>query len=324
MDETTLIVAGLTMLAVGGLLYAFVYPYLSGEAKAEKRQAALQKSTVRRVGDRSNDPMQRRKQVIESLKELEAKGKSKKLTLDARIAQAGLSWSKQKFYIGSAVASLLFGGLVYVVSDDLFRALGAAAVGGFGLPRWVLNFLRKRRFKKFLNVFPDAVDVIVRGVKAGLPLGDCLRVIAQESAEPVRTEFRLAVEATALGLSLGEASERIVERVPVPEASFFSIVINIQQKAGGNLSEALGNLSRVLRDRKKLKNKVQAVSSEAKASAAIIGSLPFIVGILVWFISPRYIELLWLTQGGRIVIGVCLTWMLIGCLVMRKMINFDV
>jgi tight adherence protein B len=324
MDETTLIVAGLTMLAVGGLLYAFVYPYLSGEAKAEKRQAALQKSTVRRVGDRSNDPMQRRKQVIESLKELEAKGKSKKLTLDSRIAQAGLSWSKQKFYICSAVAGLLFGGLVYVVSDDLFRALGAAAVGGLGLPRWLLNFLRKRRFKKFLNVFPDAVDVIVRGVKAGLPLGDCLRVIAQESAEPVRTEFRLAVEATALGLSLGEASERIVERVPVPEASFFSIVINIQQKAGGNLSEALGNLSRVLRDRKKLKNKVQAVSSEAKASAAIIGSLPFIVGILVWFISPRYIELLWLTQGGRIVIGVCLTWMLIGCLVMRKMINFDV
>jgi tight adherence protein B len=324
MDETSLIVAGLTMLAVGGLLYTFVYPYLSGEAKAEKRQAALQKSTVRRAGDRSNDPTQRRKQVIDSLKELEAKGKSKKLTLDARIAQAGLAWSKQKFYIGSAVAALLFGGLVYVVSEDLFRALGAAAVGGFGLPRWVLNFLRKRRLKKFLNVFPDAVDVIVRGVKAGLPLGDCLRVIAQESAEPVRTEFRLAVESTALGLSLGEASERIVERVPVPEASFFSIVINIQQKAGGNLSEALGNLSRVLRDRKKLKNKVQAVSSEAKASAAIIGSLPFIVGILVWFISPRYIELLWLTQGGRIVIGVCLTWMLIGCLVMRKMINFDV
>jgi tight adherence protein B len=202
--------------------------------------------------------------------------------------------------------------------------LGAAAAGALGLPRWVLNFLRKRRFKKFLNAFPDAVDVIVRGVKAGLPLGDCMRVIAQEAAEPVRTEFRLAIEATGLGLSLGEASERIVERVPVPEASFFSIVINIQQKAGGNLSEALSNLSRVLRERKKLKAKVQAVSSEAKASAGIIGSLPFIVGILVWLISPRYIELLWLTSGGRIVIAVCLTWMLMGCLVMRKMINFSV
>lgn len=106
--------------------------------------------------------------------------------------------------------------------------------------------------------------MIIRGVKAGLPLGDCMRVIASESAEPVRTEFRLMVEATALGLSLGEATERIVERVPVPEASFFSIVVNIQQKAGGNFSEALSNLSRVLRDRKKLKQKVQAVSARPK------------------------------------------------------------
>ena len=324
MDETALIVAGLAMLAVGGLFYAFVYPYLSGDIKAEKRQAALQKSAVRRVSDRSNDPSQRRKQIAESLKELEQKGKGKKLTLDARIAQAGLSWSRRQFYIGSVVGGVLLAGLLYVITDDLLVAAGALAAGSFGMPRWMLNFLRKRRLKKFLNVFPDAVDVIIRGVKAGLPLGDCMRVIASESAEPVRTEFRLIIEAAALGLSLGEATERIVERVPVPEASFFSIVINIQQKAGGNLSEALANLSRVLRDRKKLKSKVQAVSSEAKASAAIIGSLPFIVGILVWVISPRYIELLWLTSGGRIVIGVCLTWMLVGCLVMRKMINFEV
>jgi tight adherence protein B len=324
-DQTTLVVAGLAMLAVGGLFYAFVYPYLSGDIKAEKRQAALQqRSSARRVGDRSNDPLQRRKQIAESLKELEQKGKGKKLTLDARIAQAGLSWSKQQFYIGSAFAGVLMAGVIYMVADDLLVAAGAAAVGALGFPRWLLGFLRKRRLKKFLHVFPDAVDVIIRGVKAGLPLGDCLRVIATEAAEPVRSEFRLAVEATALGLSLGEAAERIVERVPVAEASFFAIVINIQQKAGGNLSEALGNLSRVLRDRKRLKGKVQAVSSEAKASAAIIGSLPFIVGILVWFISPRYIELLWLTSGGRITLGCCLGWMLVGCLVMRKMINFEV
>jgi tight adherence protein B len=324
MDETTLIVAALAMLAVGGLFYVFVYPYLSGDIKAEKRQAALQSASPRRAMDRSSDPMQRRKQITESLKELESKGKSKKLTLDARIAQAGRSWSRNQFYIGSAIAGLLLGGLFYVITDDLFLGLGMTLAGSVGLPRWILSFLRKRRLKKFLNAFPDAVDVIVRGVKAGLPLGDCLRVIAHEAAEPVRTEFRLAIEAAAIGLSLGESVDRIPERVPVPEASFFAIVINIQQKAGGNLAEALTNLSRVLRDRKKLKGKVQAVSSEAKASAAIIGSLPFIVGILVWLISPRYIELLWLTSGGRVVIGVCLTWMLIGCLVMRKMINFEV
>jgi tight adherence protein B len=324
MDETTLVIAGLAMCAIGGLFYVFVYPYLSGDIKAEKRQAALRNASPRRVTDRSNDPMQRRKQIAESLKELEAKGKSKKLSLDARIAQAGKAWSRRQFYIASGAAGVLSGGLLYLVSDNLLLAIPGSAAGALGLPRWVLNFLRKRRLKKFLNVFPDAVDVIIRGVKAGLPLGDCLRVIATESADPVRTEFRLAIEATALGLSLGEAAERIVERVPLPEASFFAIVINIQQKAGGNLSEALTNLSRVLRDRKKLKGKVQAVSSEAKASAAIIGSLPFIVGTLVWLISPRYIELLWLTSGGRVVIGVCLGWMFVGVMVMRKMINFEV
>src|SRR5947209_11998997 len=324
MDETTLIVAALAMFAVGGIFYVFVYPYLSGDIKAEKRQAALQSASPRRVMDRSSDPMQRRKQITESLKELESKGKSKKLTLEARIAQAGKSWSRNQFYIGSANAGLLLGGIFYVITDDLFLGVGMTLAGSLGLPRWILSFLRKRRLKKFLNAFPDAVDVIVRGVKAGLPLGDCLRVIAHEAAEPVRTEFRLALEAAAIGLSLGESVERIPERVPVPEASFFAIVINIQQKAGGNLAEALNNLSHVLRDRQNLKRHDQAVSSEAKASAAIIGSLPFIVGILVWLISPRYIELLWLTSGGRVVIGVCLTWMLIGCLVMRKMINFEV
>jgi tight adherence protein B len=323
MEPNNLIIIGLAALAAGGLFYALVYPYLSGDIKAERRQAAMQKASTRR-SDRTNDPMQRRKQIAESLREAEAKSKSKKLTMEARIAQAGLSWSRNKFYLISACVGLVLGGIVYLVSDNIWLALGALAAGALGVPRWILNIRRKRRQKKFLNAFPDAVDVIVRGVKAGLPLGDCLRVIAQESAEPVRTEFRLAIESTALGLSLGEAAERIVDRVPVAEASFFAIVLTIQQKAGGNLSEALTNLSRVLRDRKKLKAKVQAVSSEAKASAAIIGSLPFIVGTLVWLISPRYIELLWLTSGGRMVLGCCFTWMFMGVMVMRKMINFEV
>ncbi|GAC1332735.1 MAG: type II secretion system F family protein [Beijerinckiaceae bacterium] len=324
MDQTTLLVAGLVVLATGGIYYVFVDPYVSGNAKAAKRQAALQSTVPRHIGERVNDPAQRRKQVAESLKELEARGKSTKVSLDGRIAQAGLDWSRRKFYIVSVAAALILGGLSYVATGNPLLWIGAIATGGLGLPRWILSFLRKRRLKKFINAFPDAVDVIVRGVKAGLPLGDCLRIIAQESAEPVRTEFREVVEAQAMGLSLGEAVERITERVPVPEASFFVIVINIQQKAGGNLSEALGNLSRVLRDRKKMKGKIQAISSEAKASAAIIGSLPFAVGSLVWLTSPRYIELLWLTSGGRVVMGASLVWMFVGCMVMRKMINFDV
>ena len=173
--------------------------------------------------------------------------------------------------------------------------MGAACVGGFGFPAWVLNFLRKHRLKKFVDEFPNAVDIIIRGVKAGMPLGDCLRVIAAEAAEPVRGEFRQIVEAQTMGLSASEAVDRIVERVPLPEASFFAIVINIQQKAGGNLAEALGNLSGVLRDRKKMKTKIKSVSSEAKTSAYIIGSLPFFVSGMVWFTARN----IWRSCGRR-------------------------
>ena len=168
------------------------------------------------------------------------------------------------------------------------------------------------------------MDIIVRGIKAGLPLGDCIRIIANEGAEPVRTEFRGIVEAQSLGLTLGEAVERMVERVPVTEANFFSIVINIQAKSGGNLSEALGNLSRVLRERKKMRGKVSAMSMEAKASASIIGALPFIVGLLVYLSTPAYMMLLFTSSTGKLVIGASLFWMFIGLMSMRKMIQFDI
>jgi tight adherence protein B len=172
--------------------------------------------------------------------------------------------------------------------------------------------------------FPNAIDVIVRGVKAGLPLGDCMNIIASEASEPVRSEFRNIVDAQALGLSLGEAVERIVESVPVAEAKFFSIVINIQQKAGGNLSETLGNLSRVLRDRKRMRVKINAMSMEAKSSASIIGALPFVVACMVYLTSPAYIELLWKTHAGQLALFGCAFWMSVGIMMMRKMINFDI
>ena len=191
------------------------------------------------------------------------------------------------------------------------------------MPFWMLNFLKKRRENRFLNNFPDAVDVIVRGIKAGLPLLDSLRLIATDSAEPVRSEFRAIVETQSIGMPIGEACLKLFESMPVPEANFFGIVISIQQRAGGNLSEALGNLSRVLRDRKKMKAKIQAMSMEAKASASIIGALPIVVMGLVWLTSPAYIALLWTDPLGRMMIACCGCWMFIGVMVMRKMINFD-
>jgi tight adherence protein B len=325
LDTSQIAVVALAAVSAGCVAYALIYPYLSGDIRGEKRRKAAAKPTARRVvaGDRV-DALARRKQVGDSLKELEARQKERaKLTLEARIAQAGLDWSAQRFYVISAVAAVVLALALLVASGNRYMALFGLIIGAAGLPKWLLGFLRKRRIKRFLEAFPDAMDVIVRGIKSGLPLGDCLRIIAAEGREPVKSEFRLICETQTMGMPIGEACGRLYERIPVPEANFFGIVILIQQKAGGNLSEAIGNLSRVLRERKKMKGKVDAMSMEAKASAGIIASLPFVVGILVYLSSPHYIELLWLKQIGIVVMLASGLWMLLGVLVMRKMINFD-
>ena len=322
-DQHMVLTYGLGLVALACVLFV-LSPYLSGDIKAEKRRMAVATPRTKRSAERIVDAASRRKQVADSLKEVEQRGKSRKATLEIRIQQAGLDWTR-KAYIGvSCLAAVLAGAVLYVLEDSLAIAAAAALVGGFGLPSWVLGYLKKRRLAKIINEFPNAVDVVIRGIKAGLPLGDCLRVIASEAAEPLRSEFRRVVEAQTMGLSVGEAVERMAERVPITETNFFAIVIGIQQKAGGNLTEALGNLSRVIRERKKMKGKIKAVSSEAKASAGIIGCLPFVVGTLVWVVSPDYISLLWTTSTGRMMMAGGAFWMSIGIFVMKKMINFDI
>jgi tight adherence protein B len=258
------------------------------------------------------------------LKEIDVKAKKpKRLPLQMRISQAGLSWSKNQFLMISAGLGLFGFIAVFFLAGSLLPALGVGFAAAFGLPRWLLSFLKKRREKKFLAHFPDGVDVIVRGIKAGLPLLDSLKIIALDSQEPIRSEFKAIVETQTIGMPIGEACGKLFERMPLPEANFFGIVISIQQKAGGNLSEALGNLSKVLRERKKMKAKIQAMSMEAKASASIIGALPICVGTLVWLTSPDYIELLWTANLGRMMMVGCAMWMSIGVFVMKQMINFD-
>jgi tight adherence protein B len=313
----------LATVAVGGVVWVFVYPILSGERKAEKRMASVAKTAP--VARTARGAQKSRRDVVEAtLKEFEERHKkSKHMPLSVRIAQAGLTWSKRQFIILSAgVGIVMFVG-GFLSGAGLIAAAALAFAGAFGLPRWLLFYLKKRREAKFLNVFPDAVDIIVRGVKAGLPLLDCLKMITVESSEPVKSEFRAIVETQAIGIPLGEACGKLYEEMPVPEANFFGIVVTIQQRAGGNLAEALGNLSRVLRDRKKMKAKIQAMSQEAKASAAIIAALPVAVMTLVYITSPEYISLLWTEPLGRLMLAASAIWMSIGVLVMKKMINFD-
>ena len=316
------VAGGLAALAAGGVAYVFLYPLLSGESRAEKRKTALLAPT-RRVERASSGTANRRDQVAQSLKEVEARQKGQRATLEMRLAQAGLAWSKRRYYGSSALLGLVLGFCALIASGPLLAA-GAAFIGDLGLPRWVLAFLKRRRIKRFVDELPNALDVIVRGVRAGLPLNDSLRMVATEAREPLRSEFRTVIEAQTLGITLGEACCKIFERVPVPEANFFGIVISIQQKAGGNLSEAIGNLSRVLRERKRMAGKIQAMSMEAKASAAIIAALPFVVALLTYLSSPDYIRLLWTTLTGRIALAAGGAWMLMGVLVMKKMINFRI
>jgi tight adherence protein B len=323
MNLQTIALAFLAATTVGGLAWVFVYPLLSGEKKAESRRASIAKpeSTARPV-DRSQ--RSRREQVEGSLKELEARRKKdKKVSLSTRLMQAGLDWTPQKFWIISGALAVVAFVVAFVAGGGLLGAAGLAFAAGFGLPRWALGFLKKRREKAFLKALPDAVDVIVRGIKAGLPLFDSIKVVAADSPEPLRSEFLAIIETQAIGMPLGDACARLFERMPVPEANFFGIVVSIQQKSGGNLSEALGNLSKVLRDRKKMAEKIQAMSMEAKASAAIIGSLPPIVMVLVYLSTPDYIALLWTHPTGQLMLVACLLWMTIGVLVMKKMINFN-
>jgi tight adherence protein B len=314
----------LVAVAIGGVAWVFLYPLLSGERAAERRRQNVARSEPATTRVSRSAQKSRREQVEESLKELEVRNnKSKKPPLQTRIAQAGLSLTKQQFMIIAAGLGILVFLVMVFIDAGLLPAVALSFAAACGLPLWLLSFLKKRRENKFLDTFPDSVDVIVRGIKAGLPLLDSIKIIANEAAEPAKTEFMSIVETQTIGMPLGEACSKLYERMPLAEANFFGIVISIQQKAGGNLSEALGNLSRVLRDRKKMKAKIRAMSMEAKASATIIGSLPLCVGVLVYLTSPEYIQLLWTTEIGRIMIAGCAIWMSMGVFVMKKMINFD-
>ncbi len=323
MNLQALALAFLAATAIGGLAWVFIYPLLSGEKKAELRRASVAKSEpAARQADKTQ--RSRREQVEGSLKELEARSRDeKKIPLSSRLTQAGLDWSPRKFMILSAVLAAVCFAMTMLAGGGLIGAAGLAFAAGLGLPRWSLNFLKKRREKKFLRALPDAVDVIVRGIKAGLPLFESIKVVATDAPEPLKSEFLAIIETQAIGMPLGDACARLFERMPVPEANFFGIVISIQQKSGGNLSEALGNLSKVLRDRKKMAEKIQAMSMEAKASAGIIGSLPPIVMLLVYLSSPDYISLLWTHPMGQLMLVASAIWMSAGIFVMKKMINFD-
>jgi tight adherence protein B len=328
-DLTALGAAMLAAAAVTTIVFVVVYPFLSGERQVEERYRAATESRVRTITARAANEAaaQRRKSVADTLKELEERSKAaEKITLRLRLQRAGLRMTPKVFWLISILCGMSLAFAVHMLlppsGSRLFLAISVAIIGIFGVPRWVLNKITKWRQARFSSELANAIEIVVRGVKSGLPLNECLSTIANESAQPLAGEFREVVDQQRVGVTLSEALERLVTRMPLAEVKFLTIVIAIQQQAGGNLSEALGNLAGVLRDRFRLRMKVKALSAEAKASALVLASLPPGVMFMVYGASPDYIMPLFATHAGNVMLLFSFCWMVLGTLVMRKMINF--
>ena len=318
---------GMGAISVGVIMYLLLDSILSGSQKVEKRKKALAGGAAKRNELRDvNTEARRRQQVSETMKEIEEKNKKReKVTMRLRLQRAGLETLPVKsFYMFSGIAGVVLALILVLVGVPLYLAPLGLFVGAVGLPRYVLNYLTKKRQAAFMSEFVTAIDIIVRGVKAGLPFNDCMQIITTEVGEPVRSEFLNVVEQQKIGVPVEQAMQKLFERVPLQEVNFFCIVVTIQLSVGGNISEALTNLSNVLRDRHKLRAKVQAVSMEAKASAGIIGALPLLVMGGVSVANPDYLALLFSHPTGHMILIGSAIVMLMGVFVMRWMINFKI
>ena len=332
MDQNTLLAA-----AAAGIVLVVGTLFLLGDVSSgSKRAQAI--GAGRGMGKENKDSSilsglikpedensARRKSVEETLSRLEDKKKSakkKNMSMAMRLVQAGWSIDSKIFTMISIGVGLVIGLGVFLFTQKPLYGAGAAFSLGFGLPRWILGMAIKKRQKAFVTNFADAMDIIVRGIRTGLPLGDCLKIIAHESPDPINVEFTRVVEAENLGVPVDVCMEQMYERMPVSEVNFFATVLNIQRQTGGNLGEALQNLSNVLRGRKLLAEKIKALSAEARMSAMIIGALPIAVGALVTVLAPDYMADLYGTTTGQrnMVIGAFM--MVVGIFSMKKMIAF--
>lgn len=324
MDVITLLTAALAFVAVAGVGFAITAP---NTAQTTKRVRAMNEtrrpSRALAVTDAAG--AKRRQANLDAVKDMaerERQSRKTRLSVQGRLQQASLNISMPMFWMASAAAGVTLALMLLVMKAPPVVIVAGLIAGGLGLPRWFLGYLVKKRQVKFVDQFADGIDVIVRGVKSGLPLAQCMQIVAQESSEPLRSEFKALIDGISMGVPLGQNMQRFYDRMPLPEVNFFGIVLVIQQKTGGNLAEALGNLSTVLRSRKLLKEKIKALSAEAKASAMIIGALPFLVGGLVYVTRPDYMAPLFNTDTGKLILMGCALMMGAGIFTMKRMVDF--
>jgi len=331
-----MLVVGAVVLTLSLLVYLVLAPEMAKRARMKRRvnlvtrraEGGRRASGGEKRGGRGKS---RQRDIQARLRQAEdARSKSETIAQRYRkmMRMAGLRISPQQFLLMCSglgvVTAVIYTGIAYVAGFPVVASVPVGITLGFGLPWFIVRWLGKRRVNRFTLLFADAVDVIVRGVRSGLPVGECLNIIAAESPQPVAGVFQEIVDAMRLGMNIEQALTRAQEAMPTPEIRFFSIVLSIQSQTGGNLAETLSNLSSVLRARKKMRDKVDALSSEARTSAMIIGSLPFLITLVLTFVNFKYISLLFTDDLGHILIAGSLIWMSMGIFIMKQMINFEI
>ena len=244
--------------------------------------------------------------------------------LRLRLAQTGKKWTLQQYMYASGGLAFVIMAILLLNGTSFFIGLFIGLLIGAGLPHMVVNFLVGRRIKNFTTNFPDAIELLVRGLKSGMPVSETLSVIAKEIAGAVGEEFKLVVEKIKIGKSMEDALQETADRLGTAEFQFFVITLAIQRETGGNLAETLANLADVLRKRAQMKLKIRAMSSESKASAYIVGSLPFFVSGMIWTVNQKYLEGFFHEPRLMIAGVVGAVWMAIGVFIMAKMVSFEI
>lgn len=318
------------LLLVGaGIMGLLVIGYLliAGPSAAKESQRRLEalryrhsESTDAKVESQLKKAIAARKPKLHKI----AGSTSRVDALAIRLDRTGKKWTLSQYVYASVGLALGIALIMFLRSGAALLSLGVGIFVGAGLPHMVVNFFIKKRTANFNAKFPDAIELLVRGLRSGLPVTETLAVVAQELPGPVGEEFKGIVERIKIGRSMEESLQETADRLGIPEFNFFCITLAIQRETGGNLAETLSNLSDVLRKRSQMKLKIRAMSSESKASAYIVGALPFIVFGMIWWINPSYIGGFF-EDDRLIVTGLGgLVWMSIGGFIMAKMVSFEI
>ena len=306
------------------LVVASFYDHL-GSVVNDRKRALVERTKLALFGDERSARRARSQLIVDRLNQLSrdeaarSGGRDLNRILEIRLERSGLRWSRahyRRVQIGAGLVAFL---VLLLATTSWLIALPLAIACGVMLPDAYVQRKTTARYTAFSQELPNALDVMVRGTRAGLPVAECIRSVAREAAEPLRGEFQMIVHAQSIGASLTEATEIMAHRVPISDTRFLAIAISIQETDGGAIANTLSNLSNTLRDRRKLNEKVQAMGSSARSSAKTLAALPFAMLAITYFMDPDKTQLLWTTTSGRLVTAACIVWVLIGFFVLKRM-----